>query len=176
MAIDTSFGDGDRATPLTEAMRTQTTRQTMGMAVPPFMVSLNHSDTRVISVVQSQPTVMPQGNPSLVVPPFVADIRGENAPKGIDDPLSTMCASGNHHALILPYYSTGQASGTDEPLPTVTTVDRHALAVPPFIVGYYTRLSGQQAAVSVIRGFFCLPGVLAHGGCVLERTCEQLRI
>ena len=86
----------------------------------------------------------------MIVPPFVADIRGENAPKGIDDPLSTMCASGNHHALILPYYSTGQASGTDEPLPTVTTIDRHALAVPPFIVGYYTRLSGQQAAVSGI--------------------------
>ena len=82
--------------------------------------------------------------------PFVADIRGENTPKGIDDPLSTMCASGNHHALIVPYYSTGAASGTDEPLPTITTVDRHALAVPPFIVGYYTRLSGQQAAVSGI--------------------------
>lgn len=116
MTLDTAFGDGHRASLMTEPMRTQTTRQTLGM----------------------------------IVPPFVADIRGENAPKGIDDPLSTMCASGNHHALILPYYSTGQASGTDEPLPTVTTVDRHALAVPPFIVGYYTRLSGQQAAVSGI--------------------------
>ena len=116
MTLDTAFGDGHRASLMTEPMRTQTTRQTLGM----------------------------------IVPPFVADIRGENAPKGINDPLSTMCASGNHHALILPYYSTGQASGTDEPLPTVTTVDRHALAVPPFIVGYYTRLSGQQAAVSGI--------------------------
>jgi len=67
----------------------------------------------------------------------------------ITEPTGTITTQ-DHHALILPYYSTGQASGTDEPLPTVTTVDRHALAVPPFIVGYYTRLSGQQAAVSGI--------------------------
>lgn len=156
MAIDTSFGDGDRATPLTDPMRTQTTRQTMGMAVPPFLMDIVHNgrygrhQDLVWGVAGPDHTQIAQNTKALIVPPFVADIRGENAPKGIDDPLSTMCASGNHHALILPYYSTGQASGTDEPLPTVTTVDRHALAVPPFIVGYYTRLSGQQAAVSGI--------------------------
>lgn len=38
MAIDTSFGDGDRTTPLTEPMPMQTTQQTMGMAVPPFLI------------------------------------------------------------------------------------------------------------------------------------------
>lgn len=80
MAVDTSFGSGDRAALLTDPLRTQTTRQTA--------------------------------------------------------------------ALVIPYYSTGAASSTDEPLPTVTTVDRHALAIPPFLLGYYTRNSGQQAAIS----------------------------
>lgn len=51
-------------------------------------------------------------------------------------------------ALVVPYYSQGNASEVSEPLPTVTTVDRHALVVPPFVLGYYTRPSGQQAAVS----------------------------
>ena len=156
MALDTSFGDGDRVTLLTDPMRTQTTRQTIGMAVPPFLLDSVHSarydrhQDMVWSVIGPDRTQISQNTKVLIVPPFVADIRGENVPKGIDDPLSTMCASGNHHGLIVPYYGTGQASYIDEPLSTVTTIDRHALAVPPFIVGYYTRLSGQQAAVNGI--------------------------
>lgn len=116
MIVDTSFGDGDRASLVSEPLRTQTTRQTM----------------------------------ALVTPPFVVDLRGENAPKGIDFPLSTVVASGNHHALIMPYYRTGVAKPTSEPVPTVTTTDRHALIVPPFLLGYYTRVSGVQAAISGI--------------------------
>jgi DNA (cytosine-5)-methyltransferase 1 len=53
-------------------------------------------------------------------------------------------------ALLMPYYSTGVAKPTSEPIPTVTTTDRHALIVPPFLLGYYTRPTGVQAAVSGI--------------------------
>lgn len=113
MAVDTSFGDGNRAAVVTDAMRTQTTRQTVGLAVPPFL----------------------------------AKLYGASVTERIDGPLGTQTAN-VHHALVVPYYSTGTASGTGEALPTVTTVDRHALAVPPFILGYYTRLAGVQAAVS----------------------------
>lgn len=51
--------------------------------------------------------------------------------RGIDEPVPTVCAGGNHAALVAalmaPYY--GQGSGTtgrklDEPAPTVTTKDR----------------------------------------------------
>ena len=63
------------------------------------------------------------------------------------DPLRTQTTR-QTMALVVPYYSTGTASSTDEPLPTVTTVDRHALVIPPFLLGYYTRLSGQRAAIS----------------------------
>jgi DNA (cytosine-5)-methyltransferase 1 len=50
--------------------------------------------------------------------------------------------------MVVPYYSQGNASSTEEPVPTITTVDRHALVVLPFLLGYYTRPHGQQAAVS----------------------------
>ena len=53
-------------------------------------------------------------------------------------------------ALIMPYYSTGVAKPTSDPIQTVTTIDRHALIVPPFLLGYYTRVSGVQAAISGI--------------------------
>lgn len=102
----------NRTFPLAEAMRTQTTRQTMGLAVPPMLVG-NYS-------------------PGWARP--------------VTEPTGTITTQ-DHHALIVPYYSTGAASSTGEPLPTVTTVDRHALAVPPFLLGYYTRPSGQGAAI-----------------------------
>lgn len=113
MAVDTSFGSGDRAALLTAPMRTQTTRQTAALVVPPLLVG-NYTPGWVRQVTEPTGTVTTQ----------------------------------DHHALVIPYYSTGAASSTDEPLPTVTTVDRHALAVPPFLLGYYTRPSGQQAALS----------------------------
>ncbi len=116
MAIDTAYGDGNRASLLSEPMRTQTTRQTMGLCVPPFLAKLFG-----FSVVES-----------------------------LDGPIGTQTGGGVHHALIVPYYSNGQASDTDAVLPTVTTHDRHALVVPPFILGYYTRPTGQQAALSGI--------------------------
>jgi DNA (cytosine-5)-methyltransferase 1 len=115
MAVDTSFGDGDRAVCLSEPMRTQTMRQTMG----------------------------------LVIPPFLAKLYGTSVIEALDGPMGTQTAN-VYHALVVPYYSNGQATGVDEALPTVTTVDRHGLVVPPFILGYYTRPSGVQAAVSGI--------------------------
>jgi DNA (cytosine-5)-methyltransferase 1 len=38
-------------------------------------------------------------------------------------------AAGNHHALVAPYYGNSTPRPTSEALPTVTTVDRHALVM-----------------------------------------------
>lgn len=84
---------------------------------------------------QEMPTQTTRQDTALVVPPFMVDLRGENAPRRVGDAISTVCASGNHHALIMPYYSTGVAKPTGEPIPTVTTTDRHALIAPPFLPG-----------------------------------------
>lgn len=121
ITVDTAFSDGDRTLSMLDAMRTQTTRQTIGIATPPFMIDVVHT---------------PRGSDTSMVSNLLRPMRTQ--------------IGQTTHALILPYYRTGQASSTDEPLPTVTTIDRHALAVPPFLLGYYTRISGIEAAVSSI--------------------------
>lgn len=155
--VQTSHPEGDGTTkqwPLTRGLPTQSARAELGMVVPPYLLSLNHSDVaRLGDITDPTPTVMPGARPSLVVPPYLVDLRGANAPREVIDVLSTVCGSGNHHGLVYPpfltsYNSTSQGSGVDEPVPTQDTRDRHGVVVPPCIVSYYTRLAGQQAAVS----------------------------
>jgi len=68
---------------------------------------------------------------AMVCPPLIAELRGGGSTaRRASDPLATVTASGNHHALITSYY--GHASGATPStavLPTVTTVDRHALVM-----------------------------------------------
>jgi DNA (cytosine-5)-methyltransferase 1 len=126
--------------------RTQIGQNTKALVVPPFLMSINHTTDRANSVEGAFPTVMPQTIPAVVTPPGIQiTLRGQNAPKGLDEPVDTVAANGNHHALLVPYYGHGNASADYEPVTTVTTHERHALAIPPFLLGYYTR---QQAAVS----------------------------
>lgn len=55
-------------------------------------------------------------------------LRGANTPKTTDEPLDTMAASGNHHGLLVPYYSSSESGRpTSEPIGTLTTRDRYAL-------------------------------------------------
>ncbi|WP_407316670.1 DNA cytosine methyltransferase [Isoptericola halotolerans] len=62
------------------------------------------------------------------VEPLVAELRGGGSTaRPASSALSTVTASGNHHGLVVPYYGNGQAAPDGRPLPTVTTVDRHAL-------------------------------------------------
>lgn len=58
---------------------------------------------------------------------FVAELRRHGTARPVYEPLTTVTSGGNHHALVVPYYSNGQAAAVTEPLSTVTTIDRHAL-------------------------------------------------
>lgn len=64
-----------------------------------------------------------------LVAPFIAELRGGGSTaRSVDDPLATVCASGNHHALVTSYYgNSDSARPVTDALPTVTTADRHAL-------------------------------------------------
>ncbi|MEU3917752.1 hypothetical protein [Streptomyces sp. NPDC029004] len=90
--------EGKRAAPASAPLRTVTTRNETGLALPPYMVELR---------------------------------GGSSSHRAITSPLATVCASGNHHGivttpgLVVPYYSNGTARLATQPLPTVTTVDRH---------------------------------------------------
>ncbi|WP_128977253.1 DNA cytosine methyltransferase [Streptomyces roseicoloratus] len=91
--------DGKQARSVDLPMRTCTARNETGIAVPPYMVELR---------------------------------GGGSSHRPVRDPLATVCASGNHHGLavpdlIVPYYGNATPRPAAEPIPTVTTVDRHAL-------------------------------------------------
>ncbi len=47
--------------------------------------------------------------------------------------------------FISSYYSGGGAATIDKPLPTITTHERHALVIPPFLVQYYSRIDATSS-------------------------------
>jgi DNA (cytosine-5)-methyltransferase 1 len=69
----------------------------------------------------------------VAVPPYIVELRGGGSShRPVTEALATVCASGNHHGLtvpdlVVPYYGNGIARPATDPIPTVTTVDRHAL-------------------------------------------------
>jgi DNA (cytosine-5)-methyltransferase 1 len=104
-----------------EPLRTQTTAYTRSLLVP--------------TEGRDGKTARPDGLPlrtqtcrnelGVLIP-----LRGTNAPKLPDAPLDTIAASGNHHGLLVPYYSASEsAKPTSLPVGTLTTVDRYALVM-----------------------------------------------
>lgn len=153
-----TIAEGDRSSGIDEALPTQTGQQGRGLVLPaPLLVSVNHSSDRARPATDAAPTVMPQGNPAIVTPPpFIVKLRGQESAQSGEAALGTVTAGGLHHGVLLPpalltsYYGVGGNSPIGEAVPTVTTRDRHALVVPPFLLSYYTRLSGQQAALAAM--------------------------
>jgi DNA (cytosine-5)-methyltransferase 1 len=67
-----------------------------------------------------------------VVEPFILSQHAGGAARAVAEPMPGMTCGGAH-ALIAPYYTHGSGqscSGTDQPLPTVTTKARFALVMP----------------------------------------------
>ncbi|QGH79200.1 DNA methylase [Mycobacterium phage Flathead] len=62
---------------------------------------------------------------------FIAELRGGGSKhRPVSKPLATVTASGNHHGLVTTYYGNGAVVPAGSPLPTCTTVERHALLTP----------------------------------------------
>jgi DNA (cytosine-5)-methyltransferase 1 len=102
-----------------------------------FMVNSNHDDTRVYPAT-ARPLTTRTGKigdavclPPAAGEPFVAVLRRNATADSVHDPLATIAAQGNHHALVIPYYRNGTARSTDTPLDTVTGKDRFGLTTPP---------------------------------------------
>jgi DNA (cytosine-5)-methyltransferase 1 len=74
-------------------------------------------------------TANPKGFEAVVTPaPFLAVLRRNATATSLAEPMATVTAGGNHHALIVPYYTTGTARPASAPIDTVSTRDRFALA------------------------------------------------
>src|SRR5205814_248810 len=105
-----------------------------GLTIPPFLLNLNHPNVRATAITEQPfPTQTAYDDNALITPPFILDHLGEYRPRPITGPFSTICASGNHQSLVTPpawlmsYYNNGQLVPVNQAVPTVTTLDRHAL-------------------------------------------------
>lgn len=121
---------------------TQTARQELGLCIPPFMVSPNHSDLRATNVIDAMPTQTAGWNRGLVMP-FMAELRNNATVRGIDDPLATVCAGGQHHGLVTPPWLLGlggvsrdRETTLEQPITTVTGTPSYGVVAPPFTVHY----------------------------------------
>jgi DNA (cytosine-5)-methyltransferase 1 len=61
-------------------------------------------------------TANPKGFETVVTPePFLAVLRRNGTATSVSEPMATVTAGGNHHALVVPYYSTGTARPSENP-------------------------------------------------------------
>ncbi len=93
---------GDRCNSTGEPLRTQTSRHLDALATPPFMLE-RRFDYRVRGLDEPMSTLTANDTTkALIEPPFIAELRGGGSDaRSTTDPLSTVTASGNHHALIM---------------------------------------------------------------------------
>jgi DNA (cytosine-5)-methyltransferase 1 len=110
----------------------------------------NDLDHRPRPTSEPMPTQTGQQEWALAFAPFLAELRGGSSDvRGVDQPLATVVASGNHHALVTPAFyvkNYGRAEAAEamahhvsDPLGTVTGVDHHSLVTLPFLTSYYGR-------------------------------------
>lgn len=115
-----------RAWPTEEVLRTLHTIESKALAIP---VGSTWSDRSIDTNAEPWPTFTTNDGTGLVLQPLIAELRGGGSTaRSAWEALATVTASGNHHALITSYYGNSDgAQPTSEALPTLTTVDRHAL-------------------------------------------------
>lgn len=117
-----------RAWPIDEPLKALHTTNTKALAVP-----VEGREGKKASPVDGPlRTQTARNETGLAQPPFVAELRGGSSDaRASSDPLSTVTAGGNHHALVMSYYSRDDAMGlASDPIPTITTEPRHALLAP----------------------------------------------
>lgn len=128
LVVPVHHDESARARSTSEPWPTQTGRQELALAIPMCTGARAHDVSA-----EPVPTVTTghAGAQTLVtIPAFIAELRGGwSVGQPVTNPLAAVCASGNHHALVVPYHGNGRGQTTDQPLPTQDTRDRYALVV-----------------------------------------------
>lgn len=128
-----AFGDPDgyyRAWPTSEPVKTMHARESKALAYHPLMVPVEGRDGKVatsaLAAMRAQTT---RNETGVALPPLISEMRGGGSVgRPADDPLSTVSAGGNHHGLLIGYYSRDDASKpVSEPVGTITTEPRYGL-------------------------------------------------
>jgi len=101
------FGDPSsyyRSWPVQDVVRTMHTRESKALAYDPLMVPGEGRDGKQpASMLYPMRTMTTRSETGMAYPPFLAELRGGGSTaRRAADPLATVTASGNHHALITP--------------------------------------------------------------------------
>ena len=117
----------------------------VGLCEPFLMHCTHNGGDRVQSVDRPVPTITTaKRGEQAIVQPFIVPQFSENGPRSVDLPVPTITTTSRGIGLCEPFIVNAANQGGDErrchsinsPLPTVTTIKRHAL-VEPFLVPYY---------------------------------------
>ncbi len=121
---------GDRRVPLKEKTL-ERIRYGLAKFSRPYIVGLDHGGEsgKCYDPLDPFRTQTARDNTALVEP-FIAELRAHKHASGMDEPLSTLCAGGGHHGLVVPAGGTWnlEARSTDEAMPTMTTRDAYGVA------------------------------------------------
>ncbi len=128
----------ERKSPLKPKTMVRITYGLEKFARSPLVFSLSHNGdhaNRIYPVAsRALPTQTARDDLALVTPPpFLIDHVAEYRPRSLNQPMSTIVGGGNHQSLVIPpawlmsYYHNGAFASIEEPVPTVTTLDRCAL-------------------------------------------------
>lgn len=87
-------------------MPARTASESDALVCPPFLANVNHgaedSDRHSLPTDAPLHTRSTKIGEGLVWPPFLPMLRNHGTATGVDDPLATVAASGNHHGLATP--------------------------------------------------------------------------
>lgn len=125
LALTVSYYGREGAVNLAEnPLPTVPTENKIGLA----LITGHYSrETAVGAAVDPLSTVVAGGKYGLA---YIETLRKNTLPVKLDDPMPTVIAGGNQHALVMAYYRNPVFSPVETPMPTVPTVAKHALIAP----------------------------------------------
>lgn len=153
LMIETAFShaENNRTRPLSRPLVTQSTRQTLGLAMP--FLSVQYTPGYNKPVTDPMATVTAQDHHALAFLTSVNDFDGRNIP--LDQPMGTQTTQNKFGLTFAPFLTSYYGSGgneraVDEAMGTLTANDRHGL-VMPFLLGYANGDGPPKSAVDPLR-------------------------
>jgi DNA (cytosine-5)-methyltransferase 1 len=141
-------------------LSTRSTKIGEGIVTPPMVVPNRQGGRARRSDGDAMPTVTTSTS-DFVVQPFITMMRRNGHATGVaDEPVATVAAGGNHHALTTPpgaFYVKNYggnakpehlAKPLTDPLGAITTIDHHALVIP-YRKGARARRAGDEPLPTV---------------------------
>lgn len=140
VVVDVAYGgQPGYVYPVDQPTGTQTARQTLGLATPPFMLNYVNNESEPRPVDEPLQTVGTRNTPPLILPPFLVNYyTREDAQSSISEPMGTLTTEKRHALVVPPYiaemHGTSTARDVNEPMMGITSGGtHHALITPPFL-------------------------------------------